>query len=158
MYLTRNAIRATEFMNGDDTFKSGASVVFLGMVRHQSNGKKVSYLEYKAYEEMAEKLIQELITSAFEKWTLEEIKILHRIGRVWLGQIAVAIEVKSIHRDEAYQASRYLIEEIKHRVPIWKKEYFADGTSEWSLCKDQRQKTEDQKENSSSLKSAVFGL
>ncbi len=134
MYLTRNAIRAIEFVNGDDTFKSGASVLFFGIVRHQSNGKKVSYLEYEAYEEMAEKLIQELITSAFEKWPLQEIKILHRLGRVWLGQIAVAIEVKGVHRDEAYQASRYLIEEIKHKVPIWKKEYFLDGTIQWGMC------------------------
>lgn len=136
MSFTRNAIRAIEFMNGDDTFKSGASVLFFGMIRHQSNAKKVSYLEYEAYEEMAEKLIQELVASTFAKWALEEIKILHRLGRVWLGQIAIAIEVKSVHRDEAYQASRYLIEEMKHRVPIWKKEYFSDGTSEWSRCKD----------------------
>lgn len=136
MYLTKNAIRPTEFMNSDDTFKSGASVLFCGIVRHQPNGKKVSYLEYEAFEEMAEKLIEELIASAFKKWTIDEIKILHRTGRVWLGQIAVAIEVKSIHRDEAYQASRYLIEEIKHKVPIWKKEFFQDGTNEWSRCKD----------------------
>lgn len=136
MYLTRNVIRPTQFMNDDDSFKSGASVIFIGMVRHQLNEKKVSHLEYEAYEEMAEKLIEELVASAFEKWAIEEIKILHRIGRVWLGQIAVAVEVKSVHRDDAYQVSRYLIEEIKHKVPIWKKEYFQDGTSEWSRCKD----------------------
>ncbi len=136
MYLTREAIRAVGFLNGDDHFKTGASVLFLGVVRGDSEGKKVLYLEYEAYEEMAERMFEELVASAFEKWPLQEIKILHRIGRVWLGQIAVAIEVKSAHRDEAYQTSRYLIEEIKHKVPIWKKEYFADGTSEWSRCKD----------------------
>ena len=137
MYLTRTAIRTVEFLNGDDNFKTGASVVFLGIVRGHSEDKKVLYLEYEAYEEMAEQMINQLVTSAFQKWPLEEIKILHRLGRVWLGQMAVAIEVKSVHRDEAYQASRYLIEEIKHRVPIWKKEYFSDGTSEWSLCKQE---------------------
>jgi len=113
---------------------AGASVLFLGIVRNHSKGKAVLYLEYEAYEEMAERIIHELVKSAFERWKLEDIKILHRIGTVNLGKIAVAIEVSSVHRDEAYQASRYLIEEIKHRVPIWKKEYFADGTSEWSQC------------------------
>lgn len=136
MYLTREAIRTAGFFSSDDNFKTGASVLFLGIVRGSSNGKKVLYLDYEAYEEIAEQMLREFVASAFEKWALEEIKILHRLGRVWLGQIAVAIEVKSAHRDEAYQASRFLIEEIKHKVPIWKKEYFADGTSEWSGCKD----------------------
>ena len=134
MHLTRQPIRTAEFLNGDDNFKTGASVVFLGIVRGHSDNKKVLYLEYEAYEEMAEQMLKDIVASSFDQWPLEEIKILHRFGRVWLGQIAVAIEVKSAHRDEAYQASRYLIEEIKHKVPIWKKEYFADGTSEWSLC------------------------
>ena len=134
MYLTGKAIRAIEFLNGDDHFKTGANVIFFGIVRGDSAGGKVLYLEYEAYEEMAEQMLKELVASAFEKWPLQDIKILHRLGRVWLGQIAVAIEVKSAHRDEAYQASRYLIEEIKYKVPIWKKEYFVDGTSSWSLC------------------------
>jgi molybdopterin synthase catalytic subunit len=134
MYLTRKEIRTAEFINSDDHFKTGASVLFRGVVRGDSEGKKVLYLEYEAYEEMAEQMMSGLVASAFDRWPLEEVKILHRLGRVWLGQIALAIEVKSAHRDEAYQASRYLIEEIKHKVPIWKKEYFADGTSEWSVC------------------------
>ncbi len=136
MYLTRKVIRTIEFLNDDDDYRTGASVLFFGVVRGQSQEKKVTYLEYEAYEEMAEQMLTELVASAFQKWSLEEIKILHRLGRVWLGQIAVAIEVKSAHRDEAYQASRYLIEEIKHKVPIWKKEFFRDGTSQWSRCKD----------------------
>jgi molybdopterin synthase catalytic subunit len=91
-------------------------------------------LEYDAYEEMAERILGELVGKACRQWDLEEVKLLHRLGRVELGEIAVAIAVESAHRNEAYQASRFLIEEIKHTVPIWKKEYFADGTSEWSLC------------------------
>ena len=130
MYLTRETINISDGRN----LKSGASLVFLGTVRNHSEGREVLYLEYEAYETMAERMIEESVKSAFEKWKLEEIKLLHRLGCVELGEIAVAIEVRSAHRDEAYQASRYLIEEIKHRVPIWKKEYFADGTSEWSLC------------------------
>ena len=130
MYLTRETINVSDGRN----LKSGASLVFLGTVRNHSEGREVLYLEYEAYEAMAERMIEELVKSAFRKWSPEEIKILHRLGGVELGEIAVAIEVRSIHRDEAYQASRYLIEGIKHRVPIWKKEYFEDGTSEWSLC------------------------
>ena len=153
MYLTRQAIRTIEFLYGDERFKTGASVVFFGMVREDSGPKKTLCLDYEAYEEMAERMIQELVHFSMDRWPLEEIKILHRLGRVWLGQIAVAIEVKSAHRDEAYQASRYLIEEIKHRVPIWKKEYFSDGTSGWSLCPSSaselshEQMVEDKKEN-----------
>ena len=83
---------------------------------------------------MAEMMLQNLIEEAHSLWPLESTKLLHRIGRVELGEIAVAIEVRSIHRDEAYKASRFLIEAIKHRVPVWKKECFEDGTHEWGLC------------------------
>ena len=133
-YFTRNPIRVLDDFVDPLNFSVGASVLFLGTVRNHSEGREVLYLEYEAFETMAERMIEESVKSAFEKWSPEEIKILHRLGCVELGEIAVAIEVRSIHRDEAYQASRYLIEGIKHRVPIWKKEYFADGTSEWSLC------------------------
>ncbi len=130
MYLTRETINVSDGRN----LKSGASLVFLGTVRNRSEGKEVLYLEYEAYEVMAERMLEELVKSAFEKWKVEDIELFHRLDHVKLGEIAVMIEVRSIHRDEAYQASRYLIEGIKHKVPIWKKEYFKDGTSEWSLC------------------------
>ena len=146
-YLTRELIRAEEFISpsphpsplrGEGRerggFSSGASVLFLGTVRNHSEGRGVFYLEYEAYEAMAERMITEVVKSAFEKWSLENIQLLHRLGCIGLGEIAVAIAVESSHRDEAYAASRYLIEGIKHKVPIWKKEYFADGTSEWSRC------------------------
>ena len=137
-YLTREPIDISEVVGrgGFETcpYGTGASVLFLGIVRKYSEGKRVTYLEYEAYEEMAEQRIQALVDSALQSWPLEGIQILHRLGRVDLGEIAVAIDVRSTHRNEAYQASRYLIEEIKQCVPIWKKEYFEDGTSEWSLC------------------------
>lgn len=134
MYLTRTSIRASEFLEMTGNFKSGASLLFLGTVRNHSEGREVLYLEYEAYEELAEKMMAELIGGTFQRWRIEGIKLLHRLGRVALGEIAVAIAVESTHRDEAYQASRHLIEGIKHKVPIWKKEYFADGTSQWSRC------------------------
>ena len=116
-------------------FKSGASVLFLGICRDNSDGRSVSHLEYEAYEEMAERAIGRLIESANQQWAIHEILLLHRLGTVHLGEIAVAIDVRSAHRGEAYAASRFLIENLKHEVPIWKKEFFTDGTSEWSLCK-----------------------
>ena len=134
--LTRDPIRIFDYFVGPLNCSAGASVLFLGTVRDLSEGRGVLYLEYEAYEAMAERIIAELIKSAFEQWSVEEIKLLHRLGRVEPGEISIAIVVLSVHRDEAYQASRYLIEGIKHKVPIWKKEYFTDGTSEWSLCQE----------------------
>ncbi len=121
-----------------ENFHSGAEVIFLGKVRDHSQGRKVLYLEYEAYEAMAENLIEDLIAEAKTLWKIDRVRILHRLGKVRLGEIAVWIEVGSAHRDEAYRASRFLIEEIKHKVPIWKKEYFEDGTSEWSLCRHEQ--------------------
>ena len=134
MHLTRKPIRPSDFLENGD-FKNGATVLFLGKVRDHSEGKKVLYLEYEAYETMAEKMIAGLIVSTSKKFQVEAVTIRHRLGRLELGEIAVAIAVEGAHRDETYAASRFLIEEIKHRVPIWKKETFADGTSEWGLCK-----------------------
>ena len=144
-YLTREPISihgviASPVASGDSPrndeqgFRTGASVLFLGIVRDHSNERKVLYLEYEAYEAMAERILETLIVAAPQQFKTEEIRLVHRLGRVNLGEIAVAIRVESAHRDEAYAASRYLIEEIKHKVPIWKKEYFSDGTSEWSQC------------------------
>ena len=130
----RGGIYGAQGRDESRPYGTGAAILFFGIVRDYSQGKKVLYLEYEAYEEMAERMIKELVDSACRRWAVEDIKLLHRLGRVELGEIAVAIEVRSVHRDEAYEASRYLIEEIKNKVPIWKKEYFADGTSEWSQC------------------------
>ena len=136
MYLTREAIDANVIARRPEADEaiSGASVLFLGIIRNHSEGRRVLCLEYEAYEEMAERLIQDLIEEAKSRWPVDQIQILHRLGKVGLGQIAVGIEVLAAHRDEAYQASRFLIEGIKRKVPIWKKEYFEDGTSAWSRC------------------------
>ncbi len=134
MHLTRDSIPVEDLACDSRDFHSGAKVIFLGKVRNHSQGRKVLYLEYEAYESMAESLIGNLIVEAQTILKIDGVRVLHRLGKVELGEAAVLIEVGSAHRDEAYQASRFLIEGIKHQVPIWKKEYFADGTSEWSLC------------------------
>lgn len=139
-YLTAETIDPQRFLAAPAGHHRGASVLFLGIVRDHSpaeNGqhKQVHFLEYEAYDTMAEALLHQLILAAKAQWPLDNIQLQHRVGRVHLGEIAVAIEVSSAHRDEAYRASRFLIDEIKHRVPIWKKEYFSDGSSQWSLCR-----------------------
>lgn len=145
MYLTHEPIHLAQFLTPPGDFSAGggpagsvagtagADVLFLGIVRNHSEEREVLFLEYEAYEEMAEALLHELVQEVSVKWPLERIQLLHRLGRIPPGEIAVATDVRSAHRKEAYQASRYLIEEIKRKIPIWKKEYFADGTSEWSL-------------------------
>jgi len=140
--LTRQVIRLNEFLEEKKDHIAGASVLFIGMVRNHSEGKKVTCLEYEAYESMAEKILLNLTDEARSSWPVHQIRLVHRLGYVRLGEIAVAIEVTAAHRDEAYQASRFLIEEIKHKVPIWKREFFEDGTSHWSSCGQQTQVSE----------------
>jgi molybdopterin synthase catalytic subunit len=139
-YLTPVTIDPQGFLAAPTDYHRGASVLFLGIVRDHSRAedgqhKQVRFLEYEAYESMAEALLDQLILAAKAQWSVDNVRLQHRVGRVQLGEIAVAIEVSSAHRDEAYRASRFLIDEIKHRVPIWKKEHFSDGSSEWSLCR-----------------------
>lgn len=134
MYLTREPIDGGPFLAAGPDFSAGASVLFLGIIRRSSEGKEVAYLEYEAYEPMAERLLGRLVLAAFDKWKLEDVQLVHRLGRLELGEIAVAIRVAARHRGPAYDASRSLIEAIKKEVPIWKKEYFTDGTGAWSLC------------------------
>lgn len=134
-YLTRKKIKPGLFLEQTLDFKAGASVFFLGRIRGHSSGKEVAYLEYTAYEALAETRIADLISEAAGRWGVLDSRVLHRLGRLDLGEIAVMIEVRSGHREEAYQTSRFLIEGIKHQVPIWKKEYFKDGTSAWGGCR-----------------------
>ena len=83
---------------------------------------------------MAEKMLEDLVLETKRRWPVDEVRILHRIGTLEVGEAAVAITVSSAHRAEAFEACRFVIEEIKKRVPIWKKEIFEDGTSEWVFC------------------------
>lgn len=113
--------------------ESGAVNVFIGTTRNHSHGRKVTRLEYEAYLPMALKTLEELQQEAKNRWDLHDVTIVHRVGRVDVGEASVVIAVSSAHRDEAYQASRFLIDQLKKVVPIWKREFFEDGTVEWSL-------------------------
>lgn len=111
--------------------RAGAVVLFSGEVRNHSHGREVTCLEYEAYVPMAEKMIMDIVYDTKQKWQLHEAICIHRIGRVEVCESAVVVITCSSHREQAYEANRYIIDRVKHEAPIWKKEYFADGTVGW---------------------------
>ncbi len=117
----------------------GAVASFLGIVREFSHGRQVLFLEYDAYPEMAEATMRQIGDEVQARWPVEEIALLHRVGRLAIGEASVVIVVAAPHRKDALQACAYAIERLKEIVPIWKREVWADG-SEWvgsaSSCVD----------------------
>ena len=110
---------------------SGATILFVGTVRETSEGRAVSGIEYSAYESMATRELEAILAEAATRFRTNDIVVEHRIGELALGEASVAIAVAHAHRAEAYDASRYVIEQLKQRVPIWKREAYVDGTREW---------------------------
>ncbi len=108
----------------------GGVATFQGLVRNHHEGRDVLGIEYSAYEEMAEAVCASIVGEAKTRWPVR-IGLLHRVGELRVGDVAVAIAAAGAHRDEAFAACRYVIEEVKRRVPIWKRERFVDGTVEW---------------------------
>ena len=108
----------------------GGVVSFLGTVRDHHGGRAVDALAYSAYEPMAEAVCAEIVAEAEGKWPVR-VGLRHRLGALAIGEVAVAVAVAGGHRDEAFAACRYVIEELKRRVPIWKRETYADGAVEW---------------------------
>ncbi|MFI5008218.1 MAG: molybdenum cofactor biosynthesis protein MoaE [Solirubrobacterales bacterium] len=107
----------------------GALCLFAGIVRNENKGKAVLYLEYEAYEDMALSLMERIGAEAREKWPITDLRMVHRLGRLEIGEASVAVAVASPHRAEAFAACRFLIDTLKAQVPIWKKEYYADGSA-----------------------------
>ncbi|MDJ0663993.1 MAG: molybdenum cofactor biosynthesis protein MoaE [Acidimicrobiia bacterium] len=113
------------------TPRSGAIALFLGTVRDNSAGKEgVTHLEYEAYEGVVGTKIAEIVAEAHGRWPLDGVAVQHRTGSVAVGESSVAVAVSSGHRAEAFDAARYVIDELKARVPIWKKEHWPGG-AEW---------------------------
>lgn len=110
--------------------EAGAIVLFSGEVRTDS-AKEVLYLEYEVHTSLAEHMIHEILLDAAGKWNLKMALCIHRSGRVDVSGAAVVVITASRHRKEAYEANQYIINRVKHEAPIWKREYFTDGTSEW---------------------------
>ncbi|HEX7121298.1 MAG TPA: molybdenum cofactor biosynthesis protein MoaE [Gemmatimonadaceae bacterium] len=109
----------------------GAVSLFLGTVREVNEGRRVTGIEYTAYESMATSELTRIAQEAAERFAGIHLAVIHRIGTLALGDVSVAIAVAHAHRGPALDAGRYVIEELKRRVPIWKREHYADGTREW---------------------------
>jgi molybdopterin synthase catalytic subunit len=120
-------LQADEAIAAVQTRASGAVNVFLGVVRDNNLGRSVDYLEYDAYPEMAERVMREIAEEAKDRFELEECAVLHRTGRLEIGETSLLIAVACGHRAESFEAGHWLVNEIKKRVPVWKKEVWDDG-------------------------------
>ena len=125
--LTRERIDAQKLVSAARQGEDGAVVVFDGVVRNHSRGRKTLYLDYEAYEEMADKQMNELAREARSQFGIRHVTMVHRLGRLQVGETSVLIVVTSEHRAQAFEACRWLIDTLKKTVPIWKKEIFQDG-------------------------------
>jgi MoaE-MoaD fusion protein len=107
--------------------EDGAALVFEGVVRNQTRGRKTLYLDYEAYEAMALQQMESLAAQAVQQFQIRDVALVHRLGRLEIGETSVLIAVASAHRAAAFEACRWLIDTLKRTVPIWKREYFSDG-------------------------------
>ena len=123
--------------------RNGATVLFVGTVRDLNDGEPVTGLDYSAYSQMAARELESIAREAAARWQTPDVVVEHRIGSLELGDASVVIAVAHPHRAEAYDASRYIIEELKKRLPIWKKEHYTSEKSEWVQNADIGYRTSD---------------
>jgi molybdopterin synthase catalytic subunit len=131
IHLTRDKIdhqKLTEGVRRDDC---GGVVTFLGTVRDLTDGRVTAALDYEAYPDMAEKKMTEIERETRERWPVGDMMMVHSLGHLDVGEISVAVAVSCPHRAQAFDACRHAIDRLKELVPIWKKENWADGTTEW---------------------------
>ena len=129
--LVRDPIDPVALIREVASSASGAILLFLGVVRDVNEGRDVTGIEYSAYVAMAERELLAIVSEGAERFASSAIAIEHRLGELELEDASVGIAVAHAHRDEAYALSRWILEELKHRVPIWKRERYVDGTREW---------------------------
>lgn len=129
--LTHNTIDAANLLEQVNSPLAGAVVLFLGTTREITGDRRTRHLDYECYPEMAEKKLVELEAEARRRWALVECAIVHRLGRLEIGEASVAVAVSSPHRQAAFEAGQWLIDTLKEVVPIWKQETWADGSTEW---------------------------
>jgi len=122
-----DSIRTQQVVEGIQQPADGAVVIFDGIVRNNTRGRRTRYLDYQAYEEMALDEMNGLAERAMAEFRIRDVAIVHRLGRLEIGETSVLIVVASAHRGPAFEACRWIIDTLKRRVPIWKKEYFDDG-------------------------------
>ena len=132
--LTSQSFQAHHFVREMENHAAGAYTSLEGWVRNHNEGKDVASLEYEAYPDLALKEGCRILAEALEKFDIIDSRCIHRTGHLQIGEIAVWVGTTAKHREEAFTACRYIIDEVKSRVPIWKKEHYADGDSGWVKC------------------------
>ena len=130
VYLSDAPLHLGELLASVQSPERGAVACFLGTVRNHHGGREVLRLEYSAYGPMVEAECARIVAEVESRWQVA-VAVRHRIGQLEIGDAAVAVAAASAHRDEAFVACRHVIEELKRRVPIWKREVYVDGTVEW---------------------------
>jgi molybdopterin synthase catalytic subunit len=125
--IVREPIDAHNAVSDLKRGEDGAALIFEGVVRNQTRGRQTLYLDYEAYEEMALQQMESLAVQALQQFQIRDVALVHRLGRLEIGETSVLIAVVSAHRAAAFEACRWLIDTLKRSVPIWKKEHFADG-------------------------------
>jgi molybdopterin synthase catalytic subunit len=129
--ITSHPIDSAAVTDAVRDHRAGAVVLFLGTVREFTGAEQTSSLTYEAFEEMAVASLGEIAKKAREKWSLVRCAVVHRVGPLELGEVAVAVAVSSAHRGPAFEAGQWVMDHIKKHTPIWKKEFYADGRTEW---------------------------
>ena len=137
--IAHKGIDVPAFRASLEDVSSGACVLFEGWVRNHNDGRGVLRLGYEVYEPLALKEGEIILQEALSKFEITRARAIHRAGELALSEPAVVVGVTSSHRDAAFRACRYIIDEIKERLPIWKKEYYADGSTEWVNCQHSTQ-------------------
>jgi molybdopterin synthase catalytic subunit len=129
--VVRRPIDPSELLAEVQRAQNGASVLFVGTVRELNDGRAVTGMEYTAYEAMAERELALVVEEATQLFATDDVVVEHRIGELAVGDTSVVIASAHPHRARAFDAARYVIEQLKIRVPIWKLEHYVDGTREW---------------------------
>ena len=130
LVLDENPLNPAEVIRRVAHPDSGASVIFLGTVRRHHQGRRVTALAYEAQPELALNELQRIVEDGFARWPLQRAAVHHRLGKLQVGEIAVVIGVSAGHRKDAFEAGRFLLDRLKASVPIWKQEFYAEG-SRW---------------------------
>jgi molybdopterin synthase catalytic subunit len=128
--VTEDPLDANEAIAAVADPAAGAIDIFLGVVRNENKGRAVQYLEYEAYPEMAERVMREIANEAKERFELLDCAVMHRTGRLEIGETSLVVALSSAHRAASFEGGRWFVDEIKKRVPVWKKEVWTDG-EEW---------------------------
>ena len=129
--LTHQPIDTMAVVAEVTTPAAGAVVLFLGTTRGITDGRETLTLDYEAYDDMAKKQLQQLADEASQRWPLVKCAIVHRLGNVLPGEASVVVAVSTPHRQDAFEAGKWLIDTLKDSIPVWKRETWADGTTEW---------------------------